>query len=528
MSNRIATVLSASVIALSMLVVPAAQSANGVGPDKVVVSTDNGPVRGTVGTTTSTFLGIPYAQPPVGDLRWEPPKQQGRRAGILDADHFAPHCPQPLGSDQSNSSEDCLYLNVYVPRDLDLQSNSASALHSSHVRLPVMVWIYGGANAIGASEFYDPTPLVETGGVVAVTVNYRVGPFGFLAHPALDAEGHAAVNYGVMDQQAALRWIKNNIDKFGGDQNKVTIFGESAGGLNVTTHLVSPLSAGLFDLAIIESGAYQLNTPSLAASEARGIAFASRVGCTDQTATCLRSKTTAEILASAGTVNTAGAAYNQSTVDGQILAESQISALTAGRINRVPVLQGANSHEGRAFTPPTITAAQFQAALVSFALAFGKDPAVALATYPLADYPSPFEAYSAMLGDFAFACSAKRSNQLLAQVVPTYAYEFGDENAGPLGATHGAEIKYLFNIVGVGSGADGGPSTLPPASQQLALAMRQYWTTFAASGNPNEIIVPPWLPASPFFDSVQLLTPPLPHFDTTFAYGTRHKCSFWL
>jgi carboxylesterase type B len=117
---------------------------------------------------------------------------------------------------------------------------------------------------------------------------------------------------------------------------------------------------------------------------------------------------------------------------------------------------------------------------------------------------------------------------LLAQVVPTYAYEFGDENAGPLGATHGAEIKYLFNIVGVGSGADGGPSTLPPASQQLALAMRQYWTTFAAMGDPNATIVPPWLSASPFFDSVQLLTPPLPHFDATFAYGTRHKCSFWL
>ena len=162
MSIQLSTVLSASVIALSMLIVPAAQCANGVGPHKVVVSTDNGPVRGTVGTTTITFLGIPYAQPPVGDLRWEPPELLGRSAGILDADHFAPHCPQPLGSDQSNSSEDCLYLNVYVPRDLDLESNSASALHSSHVRRPVMVWIYGGANAIGASEFYDPTPLVET------------------------------------------------------------------------------------------------------------------------------------------------------------------------------------------------------------------------------------------------------------------------------------------------------------------------------------------------------------------------------
>src|SRR6266851_2609486 len=177
MSTQLSAVLSASLIALSMLVVPAAQCANGIGPDKVVVSTDNGPVRGTVGTTTITFLGIPFAQPPVGELRWRPPGPHGRWHGILEADEFGPHCPQPLTSNQSNSGEDCLFLNVYVPRDLGLERNSASALHSSHVRRPVMVWIYGGANANGASEFYDPTPLVETGGVVAVTVNYRVGPF---------------------------------------------------------------------------------------------------------------------------------------------------------------------------------------------------------------------------------------------------------------------------------------------------------------------------------------------------------------
>jgi para-nitrobenzyl esterase len=334
-----------------------------------------------------------------------------------------------------------------------------------------MVWIYGGANANGASEFYDPTPLVETGGVVAVTVNYRVGPFGFLAHPALDAEGHAAVNYGVMDQQAALRWVRNNIDEFGGDQTNVTIFGESAGGLNVTTHLVSPLSAGLFDRAIIESGAYALATPTLASSEAKGIAFANRVGCPDQTASCLRSKTTAQILASAGSVNTPGSAYNQSTVDGQVLPEPQVSALSAGRFNRVPVLQGANSMESN-----------------------------------------------------VFGCGARQSNQSLAEVVPTYAYEFGDVNASATGAQHGSEIKYLLNVAGVAPVADGSPSTLPPASQPLSLAMRRYWTTFAWSGDPNSIIVPPWPLASPFFDSVQSLTPPLPHFDTTLAYGARHNC----
>jgi para-nitrobenzyl esterase len=180
-----------------------------------------------------------------------------------------------------------------------------------------MVWIHGGANSSGASDFYDPTPLVETGGVLIVTINYRLGALGFLAHPALDGEGHIAVNYGVIDQQLALRWVHDNIARFGGDPGNVTIFGESAGGLNVTTHLVSPLSAGLFQRAIIESGAYQLNTPSLAASEARGIAFAKQVGCTDQSAACLRSKSLADVLANSGGVY--GTAYNQSTVDGQVL-----------------------------------------------------------------------------------------------------------------------------------------------------------------------------------------------------------------
>ena len=155
-----------------------------------------------------------------------------------------------------------------------------------------MVWIYGGANALGASAIYDPTPLVETGNVVAVTINYRVGALGFLAHPALDSEGHRSVNYGIMDQQLALRWVQRNIDRFGGDPRNVTIFGESAGGLNVTTHIVSPYSAALFHKAIIESGAYQLDTPTLAASQARGTAFADRIGCVDQTAlpACARSR----------------------------------------------------------------------------------------------------------------------------------------------------------------------------------------------------------------------------------------------
>jgi para-nitrobenzyl esterase len=281
--------------------------------DAPVVQTNNGPVRGTIRSTTITFFGIPFAEPPVGDLRWRPPEPHRRWKAARDATQFGAHCPQPDTAPQPNASEDCLFLNVYVPTDAD--NPSRALLHNQH--RPVMVWIHGGANSSGASDFYDPTPLVETGGVLIVTINYRLGALGFLAHPALDGEGHIAVNYGVIDQQLALRWVHDNIARFGGDPGNVTIFGESAGGLNVTTHLVSPLSAGLFQRAIIESGAYQLNTPSLAASEARGIAFAKQVGCTDQSAACLRSKSLADVLANSGGVY--GTAYNQSTVDGQVL-----------------------------------------------------------------------------------------------------------------------------------------------------------------------------------------------------------------
>jgi para-nitrobenzyl esterase len=343
------------------------------------------------------------------------------------------------------------------------------------------------------------------------------------------------VNYGVMDQQLALRWVRDNIRSFGGDRDKVTIFGESAGGLNVTTHLVSPRSAGLFQRAIIESGAYQLSTPSLAASEARGRAFATRIGCADQSAKCLRSKSLAEVLAMAGNVNTGGSSYNQSTVDGQIIPEPQIAAITAGRINRVPVIQGANSHEGRIFTSPTLTVAGYQATVAGFAAAFGKSAAEAFALYPLSNYANPFEAASALLGDFAFACSAMKSTEQLSKFVPVYAYEFDDAAAGPLGATHGAELSYLFNF-NLGAALNGGPASLPPPSQRLSLAMRGYWTNFARSSTPNArgeseddeaAVLPVWHRAATTAGSIQLLVPPSPVSGAMTDYSARHRCAFW-
>ncbi len=242
-----------------------------------VAFTADGAVRGTVAGGTDEFLGIPYAAPPVGPLRWRPPQPADRWHGVRDATTFAPHCPQqasPFGV--ASVSEDCLYLNVFAP-----------AGGRPGGGRPVMVWIHGGALVTGESDDYDPAKLVSNGTVV-VTINYRLGALGFLAHPALaDRPGGPSGNYGLMDQQAALRWVQRNIRQFGGDPRNVTIFGESAGGLSVLSQLDSPGADGLFQRAIVQSGAYNLTQTPLATAEAAGEAFAATAGCASQTAACL-------------------------------------------------------------------------------------------------------------------------------------------------------------------------------------------------------------------------------------------------
>src|SRR5262249_48805903 len=243
--------------------VPAASAAS----SSPVVVTDTGPVRGIATSTIQQFRGIPYAEAPVGDLRWRPPQELARWTGVLDATAFGPHCPQvasPYGI--ASTTEDCLFLNVFTPN----KTNQGRP----HL-LPVMFWIHGGGLVVGESDGYDPSALVAHD-VVVVTINYRIGELGFLAHPALAAESPtgASGNYGLMDQHAALRWVHRNIRAFGGDPDNVTIFGQSAGALSVHSQLASPLAAGLFHKAIVESGAYSLTQPSLAAAEAAGTAFA--------------------------------------------------------------------------------------------------------------------------------------------------------------------------------------------------------------------------------------------------------------
>jgi len=489
-----------------------------------VIVTQSGRLQGVVSTEMIEYLGIPYAAPPVGTLRWMPPQAFGRWKGVFQATQFGNTCPQINGGD-----ENCLFLNVYTPH----AKNSAKP-----TRLPVMVWIHGGGLTNGAGSDFDPTPLVEGGDVIVVTINYRLGMLGFFAQQALDTEGHLAGNYGFMDQQFALRWVKRNIAAFGGDPRRVTIFGKSAGGLSIYSQLASPLAAGLFQRAIAQSGAYAGFAPDyrvqilpIATVETTGnplvesgAALADAVGCPDQIAACLRAVDPGTL------VMTPKAIFP--TIDGRLLTQTPGDAFTGGNFNRVPVITGNNHDEYRYFVatnfPLPVTNAQYAGV---FDAVFGSQLAPRVeAQYPLGINPPANETelqLAAAGTDGIFVCTARRAEQALAQYVTVYAYEFNDENAPapkiqnlnfPLGAYHGADVQYLFNRNGV-------PAPLTPDQQALSQAMISYWTQFAKTGDPNSPGQPLWAAYDPATDERLSFVPLEPAVESGFA--TDHMCAFW-
>jgi para-nitrobenzyl esterase len=488
------------------------------GGSSPVVATADGLLRGTTAGGTREFLGVPYAAPPVGNLRWRPPRPAAPWPGVRAATSFAPHCPQfasPFGV--ASTSEDCLYLNVYAP------AGQAAGFTGNR---PVMVWIHGGALVTGESDDYNPAELVRRG-VVVVTINYRLGALGFLADSSLaSTPGGPSGDYGLMDQQAALRWVQRNIRGFGGNPHNVTVFGESAGGLSTLSQLVSPGARGLFQHAIVESGTYQLTQASLPSAESAGAAFAAKVGCTTDTAACLRSVPVATVLANE---NIGGYDPN---VDGDVLPQSIGTALSTGQFSHVPVIIGTNHDEWRLFVGldqylggPAVTAANYQSMIASTLGVPATAAAAIAAQYPLSSYSSPAVALGAVGTDAIFACNALTAEDSLARYVPTYAYEFSDENAPelslpplgfPYGAAHASEIQYLFALSNVPY-----PATLSASQQQLAATMRGYWTGLAKYGTPAGGW-PRFTPSQPVW---RTLVPPKPVNETNFA--AEHHCSFW-
>jgi para-nitrobenzyl esterase len=510
--------------------VPAARADSAPGGSGVV-ATENGAVRGVAVSGTYAFRGLPYAAPPTGQLRWKPPQPPASWTGVRDASQFAPSAPQPGNPfvPAGAQSEDSLYLNVSTPTLVRTANR------------PVIVWIHGGGFTQDAGRNYDGTKLAQQGAVV-VTVNYRIGALGFLAHPALASRpGAPTGNYGLMDQQAALRWVQANIGRFGGNPHNVTIAGESAGGLSVLDQLVSPGARGLFQRAIVESGAFAPTQRSLATEEAIGTDFVTRAGLADQsdpvkTAQFLRGLSVDDL------VSTFTVPVIPGYVDGKVLPESIGSAFAAGRFAHVPILIGTNHDENRLFgaiglsvTGGTfhvipdrpITPENYQANIAAVLDATPQQAAAIAAEYPVAAYSDPAVAFSTVVSDAGFVAPSLQLSRWTSRYAPTFDYEFNDDAAPqvfvqpgvvPQVATHGSELQYLFDLPNAQY-----PTPLSTDQEHLADTMRTAWVHFAATGNPASAQL-----AWPQFGtrglSVSLVTP---QSTVVTDLTTRHHLAFW-
>jgi para-nitrobenzyl esterase len=508
--------------AIASLMIAAAAAPEKDGPK---VQTSEGPIQGFTTHGVAAFLGIPYAAPPIGDLRWRPPQPAAKWDKTLLTVSFGNTCVQNQVGQFAHPSitGDCLYLNVYTPRNFAAKTEAR----------PVLVWFYGGGLVAGETNDYDGSKLAGKGDSVVVTVNYRVGTLGFFAHPAIDGEGHDVGNYGLMDQQFALRWVQANIGKFGGDPHNVTIFGQSGGATAVMANLVSPTAAGLFQKIINESGTH-ITTTSLADAEKIGESFAAKAGCTTNIAACLRALSPAQII----TLRTPPASFF--ILDGKIITQAPYRSFTNGQFNRVPILTGLVADEQAFFLPELqggprtpLSAAGFQ----QFVASYGKEWSSAiLAAYPLSAYPSPSLAEIAV-AQGSKACTARRFDQLWSKYVPVYAYQFDDETAPsylpqasyPTRAFHTAELLYLFPLF---HGGQGTPHLLNDAQERLSDQLVTWWTNFARTGSPNGDAKSPWEKYSTERDNVLMITQTDSH-DTT-GYGSqtypgnmKNDCALW-
>jgi para-nitrobenzyl esterase len=481
-----------------------------------VVSIADGQLQGHVDRSVYAFLGIPYGAPPVGNLRWKEPQPPMPWTGVRDASQFGNRCPQNASSTNmtpASTTEDCLYLNVWTPNP------SAS-------KLPVMVWIHGGGNFGGSAAdtlpivvggpnaadggfFYDGASL-SANGVVVVSLNYRLGIFGFFPHPGLVAEGSKAGNQALWDQRFAMQWVQANVAKFGGDPQNVTIFGESAGAYNVCLHVASAPKPPLFEHAISESGGCTTRQPTLAEAQPLALGVAAEVGCAGgatgndggspesgapadastgdaaaaDSLACMRGLSTAALLATHEEDTSSGLAeIFDAVVDGDFLTDQPRTLFQNGGTAKVPYLLGSNNDEDMLFEL-SITPVTDQTGLTAaIAQDFGDAGATLSTLYPLSEfdggYPNQFQAaLTRMKSDQMLICNTYDSAQLsAAQGVPAYTYNFDISAATYLGACHGSELPYVF-----GTGTQ-----LTAGSQQAAASalMERYWTRFASKGNPS-------------------------------------------
>lgn len=499
--------------------VPAAQ----ISLDAAEVPTESGTVRGVVGVDHRRFDAIPYAAPPIGPLRWQPPRPAPRWPGIRDAAKPGPWCVQETASPPAEelTSEDCLTLTVWTPTGV------------AGDRRPVLVWIHGGGFVKGSGDIYNAHRMAARGDILVVTINYRLGALGFLAHPALGEPG----NYGLADQQAALRWVRDNIAAFGGDPAKVTIAGESAGAMSVCDHLVAPGSAGLFRAAIIQSGPCQAQVDPATAQRISGD-YAAAAGCADPAtaAACLRALPAGELArplwyARFGTDQLGGPVTAT-----RVLPTDPVPAVLGGTAARVPVLIGTTRDEFTLFVAlrylreeREISAADYPAVLADTFSA--RDSAAILQHYPPERYGGSVSlAYAAAATDDVFACVADRIADGLAGTAPAvYGYEFDDPHAPApeifaqlpfaIGASHSLEMRYLFDV--------GGAPPLDAAQRRLSDQMIDYWSRFVSTGAPDVAGQPDWPALKTDSGERRWMSLRPDGSRLVHDFAAEHQCEFW-
>ena len=527
--SRLAPLVAAAVLLLASPSAVRAQIQQGT-----LITLADGQVQGHLNGSAREFLGIPYAAPPVGALRWRPPTPAVPWGGVLDAAAYSSACPQlPSLTGTASENEDCLYLNVWSPDPAPAEA------------LPVMVWIHGGSNLVGSTgdfvpfppyqdlRLYDAHQLSASRNVVVVTINYRVGVFGFFGHGALASEDPAfpyAGNQGLLDQRAALMWVRDNVAAFGGDPGNVTIFGESAGSFDVCAHVASPLSTGLFQRAISESGGCTVGIGTAADGVAQATALTADLGCTGAPTDeldCLRALPVATLLNAAGGAAESLSSGTRITIDGGFLPAHPRDLFDAGTFNQVPYLLGANDDEGTLFfigSTAITTPAEYTAELVT---RFGATLAPQIeAVYPVGYFASPQDALIRVVGDSALVCSTYDVASRVADAGRrTYVYEFA--RVAPLaivqlldlGAFHGSEIPYVFGSLT--------PPTVP--DERLATRMQEYWTRFAEKGRQpratKSAVWPRFRPRS--WQMLHLDAMGLPNDVRKVKNFRRPECEFW-
>lgn len=487
------------------------------GDDTLVIATDRGQVRGAAHGRAHAFLGIPYAAPPIAELRFRAPAPPSAWEGVRDASSFGSSCPQVGLLGTVIGDEDCLTLNLWRPADAPTRPR------------PVLVFIHGGNNTLGSGSdpHHNGRRLAENHDVIVVTLNYRLGLLGFLAHPALTSESGTSGNWAYLDQIAALDWVSSNIAAFGGDPDQVTIVGESAGALSVCVLLASPLAAGTFDAAIMQSGG--CDVAPLAQREREGEQLATASGCADASdpIACLRSLSTTELVALAPTVTgdiTNWALAVGGAVDGFVLPDSPWRSFAAGAHSVVPTMVGSNADETELIaSAPLRSCADYELAARA---TFGASSDEVLAEYPCESYANARYAYVHATTDAIFTCQARRILRALAPAAsagstPLFRYWYSYVRADPAvrqrRAYHGSEVQLLFGTMRRLSGQ------AAENEQALADILQTSWATLAASGSPIHAATPTWTPYEVARDNAVV-------FDVVVAtadgVGTTH-CDFW-